>query len=54
MMPTRTEVDVHEQHFALNEELLVILIALAHYTLLKMLDIFTMFVLVEESVVPPK
>jgi hypothetical protein len=52
-MPTRTEVDVREQRFALNEELLVILMALAHYTVLKMLDTSTVLVLTEESVFPP-
>lgn len=52
-MLTGTETDVHTQNFALNEEfLLAILIALAHYTLLKMLHIFSLCVIVEESVAP--
>jgi hypothetical protein len=41
------------QNFALNKEfLLAILIAFAHYTPLKMLDIFSLCVLVQESVAP--
>jgi hypothetical protein len=52
-MPTEIESDVHTQNFALNERfLLAILIALAYYTLLKMLDIFSLCVIAEESVAP--
>jgi hypothetical protein len=51
LSPTRTETDVHMRTFALNKEfLLAILIAFTLYTLLKMLDIFSLCVLVEESV----
>jgi hypothetical protein len=52
MIPARNTIDAHAQDFVGNDELLLSNVsALAHYTLLEMLDVFSLCV-VEQSVAP--
>jgi antitoxin component of MazEF toxin-antitoxin module len=54
MIPDRNAIDVRVQVSVANDQLLLpISEAFAHYTLLEMLDIFSLYVVVEQMSFPP-